>query len=293
MDNIREIQLRFKSIAETKQITKAMKLISASKLKKARKQLDNTLPFYNTVRVTLADILQHSASIENPFFDLRNKKEGHKKAYLVLSGDKGLAGGYNHNIIKLAEKQISDDPDSLLFVAGLVGYNYFTRKKANVFADFNYPVQNPTVFRTREITELLMDLFLKEEIDELFVVYTEMVSSIKLEPKIIKLLPLELDSLIEDLSDEGLTRDENLAYEPSPEAVFDVLIPKYIKGILYSLFVEAFTSEQSSRMTAMDSATTNADEMLQKLHLYYNRARQAAITQEISEIVGGADALNN
>ncbi len=291
MENMREIQLRFKSIEETKQITKAMKLISASKLKKARKQLENTLPFYNTVRGTIADILQHSAEIENPFFDVRNTKEGKKKAYLVLSGDKGLAGGYNHNIIKLAEQQIKDNPGSLLFVAGIVGYNYFKRKKADIYPEFNYPVQNPTTFRTREITELFLDLFIKGEIDEVYVVYTEMISSLKLEPKVIKILPLELESLRDDLRDTSIVRDENLKYEPSPEAVFRVLIPKYIKGMLYSLFVEAFTSEQSSRMTAMDSATSNADDMLQKLHLYYNRARQAAITQEISEIVGGADAL--
>jgi F-type H+-transporting ATPase subunit gamma len=268
-----------------------MKLISASKLKKARKQLENTLPFFNTVRVTIADILQHSGDIENPFFDVRNDKEGKKKGYLVLSGDKGLAGGYNHNIIKLAEKQLEENPDSMLFVAGIVGYNYFTRKKANVYLNFNYPVQNPTVIRTREITELLLDLFIKGELDEVYVVYTEMITSLKIVPKVIKLLPLELESLKEEISEEKIVRDENLVYEPSPAAVFGVLIPKYIKGILYSLFVQAFTSEQSSRMTAMDSATSNADDMLQKLHLYYNRARQATITQEISEIVGGAEAL--
>lgn len=292
MANIREIQLRFKSIAETKQITKAMKLISASKLKKARKQLENTMPFFNIVRTTIADILQHSGEIENPFFDAREKNEYRKKAYLVLTGDKGLAGGYNHNIIKLTEKQLLENPDSMLFVAGIVGYNYFTKKKANIYADFDYPVQNPTVYRTRDIGELLVELFLKGEFDELHVIYTKMVSSLHLEPKTMQLLPLDLKALKEDLAcDSERIVDANMVYEPSMESVFNVLLPKYFKGVLYGLFVEAFTSEQSARMTAMDSATSNADEMLQKLTLYYNRARQSAITQELSEIVGGADAL--
>lgn len=290
MANMREIKLRIKSIKQTRQITKAMKLISAAKLKKARAQLEQTLPYFEKVKVTIADILQHSGTIENIFFDVRNEKEGKKKGYIVLTGDKGLAGGYNHNIIKLTEKQIEDNPGSILFVAGHMGRNYFLRMKHNVNPDFDYPVQNPTVYRAREISEMVLELFSKGELDEVYVIFTKMVSSLKLEPQVMKLLPMELKSLNEDLKDVNVTVDESLSYEPSPQAVFDVLIPKYLKGIVYGALVEAFTSEQSARMSAMDSATSNADEMLQKLNLYYNRARQAAITQEISEIVGGAAA---
>ncbi|HEX9062414.1 MAG TPA: ATP synthase F1 subunit gamma [Clostridia bacterium] len=294
MANMREIKTRIRSITDTRQITRAMKLISAAKLKKARQQLEQTAPFFDKVKSTMADILAHSGNIDNMFFDVRNLKEGHKKAFLVISGDGGLSGGYNSNINKLAEKEILKSPDSMVFVAGHMGRSYFIRKGLNVNQDFDFSVQNPTVYRAREIAEILIELFTKGDLDEVYVVYTQRVSTIKLVPRIMKLLPLELPALKKELKvPESVPDniDEALSYEPSPGAVFNVLVPKYVKGIVYGALVEAFTSEQSAKMTAMDSATSNADEMLQKLNLFYNRARQASITQEISEIVGGAAAL--
>lgn len=291
MASMREIKLRIKSIKETRQITKAMKLIAAAKLKKARQQLEKTLPYFGKVKSTMADILMHSGSIDNPFFDLRHEKKGRKKGYIIITGDKGLSGGYNHNIIKLAEDTLAGDREAPLFIAGRMGKNYFLRKNFNVIADFDYPVQNPTVFRAREISELVLELFGKGELDEIYLIYTQLHSSISMEPKLMKLLPLEIEALREDLEVNVQGIDEDLVYEPSPKAVFDILIPKYVKGIIYGALVEAFTSEQSACMAAMDNATANADEMLNSLNLYYNRARQAAITQEISEIVGGAAAL--
>ena len=291
-NNMREIKLRIKSINQMRQITKAMKLISASKLKKARAQLEETLPYFNKVRETIADILAHSGDVESRYFDLRREKNGKKKAYIIITGDKGLAGGYNSNIKKLAEHAIGDDKENaVLFVAGNSGRSYFIRKQYNVHTEFDYAVQNPTVFRAREIADIILDLYNKQEVDEVYIVFTQMMSAITLEPKLLKLLPLEIGALRMDVKAEEVKIDEQIKYEPSPSVVLDVLIRKYIKGIMYGAFVEAFTSEQNARMTAMDNATKNADEMLQKLNLYYNRARQAAITQEISEIVGGASAL--
>lgn len=291
-NNMREIKSRIKSINQMRQITKAMKLIAASKLKKARTQLDETLPYFNKVREAIADILAHSGDVESRFFDLRDEKTGKKKAYIVLTGDKGLAGGYNSNIIKLTERTIGDDVEnSLLLVAGMSGKPHFIRKKYNVYPDFDFEVQNPTLYRAREIADIIFNLYNRQEVDEVYVVYTEMISAISLEPKILKLLPLEINALRNDVGSTKVVIDEKFRYEPSASAVLDVLIPKYVKGIMYGVFVEAFTSEQNARMTAMDNSTKNADEMLQKLNLYYNRARQAAITQEISEIVGGAAAL--
>ena len=294
MANMREIKLRIKSIKETRQITKAMKLISAAKLKKARQQLELTLPYFNKVKDTIADILMHSGHAESTFFEVRKDKKGRKTGFIILTGDKGLAGGYNNNIIKLAESKIKQEPDPVLFVAGHVGRNYFIRRNLNVFTDFDFPVQNPTVYRAREIADIILEQFKKGELDEVYLVYTLMVSTIKLVPQIMKLLPLNLDALNEAIGVSETAEvkiDDQFTYEPSPRAVFDVLIPKYVKGIIYGALVEAFTSEQSARMSAMDSATSNADDMLQSLNLFYNRARQAAITQEISEIVGGAAAL--
>ena len=293
MANMHEIKFRIKSIRETKQITKAMKLISAAKLKKARQLLEQTLPYFDKVKLTMEDILVHSGDINGLFFDTRENKKHRKIGYLILSGDKGLSGGYNHNIIKYAESKIEVDKDYILFIAGQMGRSYFTRKGYNVDPEFNYPVQDPTVFRAREIAEMMVEKFIKNELDEVYIIYTLMVSTIKLEPHCMKLLPLDLNSLREELGiTEGtVDKDDSLIYEPSPQAVFSMLVPKYVKGIIYGAMVEAFTSEQSARMTAMDNATANADKMLHSLNLYYNRARQAAITQEISEIVGGAAAL--
>ena len=294
MASMREIKLRIKSIKEERQITKAMKLIAAAKLKKARQQLEQTTPYFTKVKTTIADILMHSSSVENTFFDIRNDKTEKKTGFIILTGDKGLAGGYNHNVIKLAESIIKDAKNPLLFIAGHVGRNYFSRKNSNIYEDFDYPVQNPSVYRAREIADIVLNLFRQGELDEVYMVYTNMVSAIKLVPTAIKLLPLGLEDLKTDLGfDEGsqIKRDDMINYEPSAKLVFDVLIPKYVKGIVYGAFVEAFTSEQSARMTAMDNATANADDMLQALNLFYNRARQATITQEISEIVSGAAAL--
>ncbi|OPX44850.1 ATP synthase gamma chain, sodium ion specific [Ruminiclostridium hungatei] len=291
-NNMREIKLRIKSINQMRQITKAMKLISASKLKKARAQLEETLPYFSKVRETIAEILAHSGDVESKYFVSGDKKTGLKRAYIIITGDKGLAGGYNSNIKKLAEKAIGQDKENaLLLVAGNSGRSYFVKKEYNVHTEFDYAVQNPTVFRAREIADIILELYEKNQAQEVYIIFTQMMSAITLEPKMLKLLPLEIGALRDDVEAEDIKIDEQIKYEPSPSVVLDVLISKYIKGIMYGAFVEAFTSEQNARMTAMDSATKNADEMLEKLNLYKNRARQAAITQEISEIVGGAAAL--
>jgi len=294
MASMHEIKTRMKSIKETRQITRAMKLVSAAKLKKARKQLEQTLPYFDKVKQTMADILVHSSNIESPFFDFRHEKESRKKGLIVFCADKGLAGGYNNNIVKLAEERLKSFPDTVLFVAGYMGRRYFEQNGYNVCQDFDYPVHDPTVRRAYYMTDFIINLFRNEELDEVHLAYTYMHSSIKLEPRCIKLLPLDPEELMSELGIEKDARLENdfpIIYEPSPEAVLDILVQKYVKGILYGALVEAFTSEQSARMTAMDNATSNADEMLYELNLLYNRARQAGITQEISEIVGGAAVL--
>lgn len=310
MSNMREIKMRIKSIQDTEQITKAMKLISASKLKKARQQLERTLPYFTKVKSTIADILLHSESIESKFFEKQQesykdediaadngaeiKKEGNGKkiGIIVVTGDKGLAGGYNHNIIKAAEQLINEAGDPQLFVVGVVGRNYFIKKHYNVDKDFDYPVQNPTVYRARDISEILLEKYVYHELDEVYIVYTELVNAMRMVTQQVKLLPVNIEALKEDI---GLTEDAHfddmILYEPSPAAMVEVLIPKYLKGVIYGALVEAFTSEQNARMAAMDSATSNADEILNELKLHYNRARQSAITQEISEIVGGTSAL--
>lgn len=293
MASIREIKLRMKSVSEMGKITKAMKLISVSKLKKARQQLEKTEPYFKKVETTMIDILSHSAGITNCYFDSREDKPERKTGILVITGDKGLAGGYNHNIFKMTEQLMDRVENPVLLIAGHMGREYFSKRNCVVDESFDYPVQNPSVYRAKEIGDIILEKFKKGELDKVYIVYTQMISSINLKPQLLKLLPLNLDDLKENIgiTDTEIKVDSLINYEPSPNAVFDVLIPKYLKGIIYGTFVEAFTSEQSARMTAMDNASSNASDMLQSLNLRYNRARQAAITQEISEIVGGASAL--
>lgn len=294
MAHINEVKLRMKSVKETKQITNAMRLISAAKLKKARKQLEQSTPYFEKVKSTMADILLRSGRIENEYFDVRDGKDDKKRAYVVITGDKGLAGGYNHNIIKFTEEQLNQNKEDLLFVVGNVGRYHFTKNKYNVYMEFDYPVQNPSIYRAWEITDIILKLFSKGLYDEVYIIYTNVISGIKVEPEIMKLLPLEFNTLKEKLQiDEKSSRivNDSMEYEPDSKLVFDILVQKYVKGIVYGALVESFTSEQSARMSAMDNATTNADDMLRKLDISYNRARQSKITQEITEIVGGAETL--
>lgn len=290
MANIHDIKQRMKSISETMHMTKAMKLISAARLRKARQQLESNMPFFDKVRETMEDILCHSGGVKSPYFDLRHEKTVKKKGYIIVSGDKSLAGGYNHNIFKTTEEELKKDPDSILFVAGNIGHLYFEKHNYNLYSDFFYQVHDPTIYRAREIAELIVKLFNNRELDEVYIVFTLMINTLKLEPQVMKLLPLSLETFCKNKGEIRID-EEKIIYEPSPEAVLNVLVPKYLKGIIYSAFVEGFTSEQCARMTSMDNATNNAEEIMQDLELSYNRARQSAITQEISEIVGGVESM--
>lgn len=293
MPSIHDIKVRIKSIKDTRQITNAMKLISSAKLKKARGQRDMTLPYFNKVWETIGDILVHMGYEDNVFFDIKHEKQGQKKALLILSGDKGLAGSYNQNILKLAEEKLKKNPQTILYVAGHIGKNYFSKKNYQVKVDFTYPVQNPTVSRAKEIAEIVLEAFRSGEVDEISLIYTQLITPLKMETQFIKLLPLDPETFNKGFkyNSEFNGTFEQMIFEPSRRVVLDMLVSKYLKGIIYGAFVEAFTSEQSARIAAMDNATANADELLEKMNLEYNRARQTAITQELSEIVAGAEAL--
>lgn len=283
MANPREIKLRIKGVNETKKITKAMKLIAAVKLKKAREMHEITLPFFKQIQETMSEILQRVPTMEIPYFDKREKKEDRKKAYIVITSDSGLTGGYNINVIKYATKIIDKEKD-IVFPIGNTIRNYLVRNGYNVNDNVGFDSYDVNIKVARQISRNMIKLFKEGQIDEVELIYTEMESAMTLKPHNIKLLPLER-SIFE--TNEQEVHGE-LEIEPTPEIVFDVLTRKYVKGIIYGGMVEAFVSENFSRMNAMDSATSNAEKMVAKLTLNYNRARQAAITQEISEIISGA-----
>ena len=282
MANPREIKLHIKGVNETKKITKAMKLIAAVKLKKARELHETTLPFFKQIQETMTEILKRVPNKEIVYFDKRLDKPDRKKAYIVFSSDSGLTGGYNINVIKYATKLIDKEKD-IVFPIGNTIKNYLIRNGYNVNENVGYKAYDVNVRVARQISRNIIKLFVEGQIDEVELIYTEMESAMNLKPNSIKLLPLEK----KDFENESGKDYSELEIEPSPEIVFDVLTRKYVKGIIYGGMVEAFVSENFSRMNAMDNATSNAEKMVSKLTLNYNRARQAAITQEITEIISG------
>ncbi len=293
MANMREIRTRMKSIQDTMKITNAMYLISSSKLKQAKKKLENTMPYFNALRETIADIMEHLPYDTSYRYIADGKStisdDDKKRLYIVMTADKGLAGAYNHNVLKMTEENLKKGKNNFIFMIGQMGRNYFNRRNMVIDCEYLYVAQNPTLMRTRAIAENVIDLYDAGEIDEVYIVFNKMINSMSCESETLKILPLERSAFEKH---KGRYRHE-ASFSPSPKAVLKNIVPNYVKGIIYCALVEAFSSEQNSRMTAMESATNNAKQMLSELSLVYNRARQAAITQEITEIVGGANALNS
>ncbi len=293
MGNMHEIRDRIKSIQDIMKITNAMYLISSSKLKKARKDLAATQPYFNKLVYAMRSILSRAPEdIDMRYFDQREdiRPEDRKVGYLVITADKGMCGSYNHNIIRLTEEKMAQSNHSSLYVMGHVGRMYFQRKaragKLDVDPEFVYTPQNPTLFRARNIAEQMLGAFERQEMDDLYLIFTEMTSSIQFEPKVLQLLPLDAEHFVQ--TEGEIIRHHEAEFFPSPGEVMEHLTPNFMKGLIYGAMVESFCSEQQARMSAMDSATTSAKDMLQALSLQYNRARQAAITQEITEVVSGA-----
>lgn len=289
MANAREIQGRMKSIKDTMKITNAMYMVSSSKLQKARRDLKNTEPFFFMIQDGLAKILNVAPDAGNLYFDERPQKSGklRRKGYLVITADKGLAGAYNHNVIKMVEESAAMETQNMLFIVGQVGRHYFEKRNIPIDINFKYTAQNPSMNRARHIAKKLVELFSEEKLDEVYVVYTKMINSMTVEPVMQKILPLKEEHIE--------IRDKNNYYEhaefmPDAETVFNNIVPDYVAGFIYGALIESYCSEHNARMSAMQTATEAASDMLKQLGVQYNRARQAAITQEITEVIAGAKA---
>lgn len=290
MANAKEIQDRMKSINDTLKITNAMYMISSSKLKKSKKMLSDTEPYFFTLQSEMSRILRHLPDIEDIYFKTNEEKKPEERmvGYIVITADKGLAGSYNHNVLKLAEEHLKAHKNNKLFVLGELGRHYFEQRGIEIDKQFHYTVQNPTLNRARNIAEELLELYRKEELDEVYIIYTSMVNAIQDETQIRQLLPLKKASFNVKLPAD--IPMEELALKPSPEAVMDRIVPDYVVGFIYGALVESYSCEQNARMMAMEAATKSAKDMLHELDILYNRARQAAITQEITEVIAGAKA---
>ncbi len=271
-------------------ITNAMYMISSTKLRKAKKGHEGNGPYFSYLKDMYDRIIESTSELENKWLDEREDKKGKERtrAIILITGDKGLAGAYNHNAIKLALSLMNEDPTPKLYVVGEVGRQYFAGKRVLMSGQFKYSAQNPSLNRARMIGNMLMDEYLSGEIDEAYIVYTEMKNSISTEARALRILPL----MYERPEEPGFINPEEgkINFVPSAEDVLNTIVPEMIIGDIYSTLVESYCSEQNDRMMAMDKANKNAAEMIKDLSTQYNRERQAMITQEITEVIAGAKA---
>ena len=280
---MKEIKTRIKSVESTKQITKAMELVSSSKFRKAKEKAESARPYFNTLYNTVQDIAKNTSNSKNVFL---KERKVNNVCYIVVAGDRGLAGGYNSNILKavIAHNKLATGK---IIPVGKKAKESLSKRGYEVI-DYIESVEKCVYEDANRVAQAAMEAYKNGEVDEVNLVYTEFISALSQEPKIVKLLPVTIDKTNNEK--EVKKGKAAVQYLPSADAVLGYVLPKYVSGSIYGAIAESFASEQAARRTAMESATDNANEMISKLELVYNRARQAAVTQEISEIVGGAAA---
>lgn len=285
MASMRDIQRRKGSISSIQQITKAMKLVSTVKLQKTKSRAESQRPYFQAMYEAVASMVARSGNLRHRY--LTGGKSS-KKAVLVITSNRGLAGGYHSNVTKLVMDSPIKREDALIYAAGRKGREILERKGYKVEADYSDVIGAPAFEDAGEICEKLLDDFAKGRVGEIYLAYTSFKNTVVHEPRLIKLLPVEFRE--EELAKEKA--DAPMNYEPSEEEALDMVIPKYMTSLIYGAMTEALASENGARMQAMDAAANNAEEMLDKLTLQYNRARQGSITQELTEIIAGAEAIS-
>ena len=282
----REIKRKIRSVNSTMQITKAFELVSTAKLKRARDRMDVAKPYFNTIQEAVRDILKSDHQMKSKYI---STGESQNPLYIVITSDRGLCGGYNINAIKKAIEGIKDKSRAKYITIGKKAHDILLQNGYDVIDSFLYISEKPEFIHATQVAKVAMDLFEKGEVDSIQFVFTEFASTISQVAKRIQLLPI-----VNEASETGEKKDKGITlvnYEPSIETVLDYIIPKYIESTLYGGLIESSASEQAARRVAMENASENAEEIIEDLTLYFNQARQAAITQELSEIVGGAEAL--
>lgn len=284
MASMRDIKRRRDSIQSTGQITKAMKLVSTVKLQKAKGKAESTKPYSDLMYETVCNILAKSGNVNHRF--LKAGASG-KKAVIVITSNRGLAGGYNSNITKLVTGSDIPREDVLVYAVGSKGREFLERRGYTIAADYSEVMNEPLYTDARQICEEILELYTEGEIGEIYLAYTSFKNTVVHTPKLIRLLPVDAEAAKKDAGTD-LTP---MNYEPNEEEALNLIIPKYVCSLIYGALIEAVASENGARMQAMDNATSNAEEMIDDLSLKFNRARQASITQELTEIISGANAI--
>jgi F-type H+-transporting ATPase subunit gamma len=283
MPNAQDIRRRIKSVKSIEQITKAMKMVAAARLRRAQEKAAASLPYTEKIRAVLTSVASHTSDLSHPLLERREVK---RIGYLVLSADKGLAGAYSSNVIKEVLPHITTKENSSIIAVGRKARDYFKRRNYTVDEEYTGFSEKPTLQEARRIARSVAEGYKSGKYDEIHLAYTLFHSALTQKPTSIKLLPIE-DLTTTTNSSEG----QEYIFEPSAEEVLNFLIPQYLETTIYGALLQSAASELGARMTAMGSATDNAEELISKLILNYNKIRQATITREISEIVGGAEAL--
>lgn len=285
MASMRDIKRRQMSVTSTQQITKAMKLVSTVKLQKAKARAERNKPYFHALYKTICSILSKTERMEHPYM-MDNGSS--RKAMIVITSNKGLAGGYNSNVIKEVVGTGFPVEDVDIYAVGRKGVEGLARKGYRIVEDDSEAINDPLYKDAVDITKRVLESYTKGEVGEIYMAYTNFKNTVSQEAKLIKLLPLNVGELPAEEEDDHVLMN----YEPEADEALDALIPKYVGNLLYGAFIEALASENGARMQAMDSATTNADNMIADLSLKYNRARQASITQELTEIIAGSEAIS-
>ena len=273
----KEIKMRIRSMESTRQITKAMEMVAASKLRHAQALVTNSRPYFESLYGAVTDIVNAGTDLSSPYLE---KREGNRALYVVIAGDRGLAGGYNSNILKLVSAEMEGKECTVLPI-GKKAVDYFKSRKTSVLTESYQEAADMSIGDCFSVAKVLAKAYKAGEFDEIVVGYTNFVSVLSQTPATLRMLPL-----LQKRSEKEQTSD--ILYEPGSTEVFEAIVPEYLGGILYGALCESRAAEQAARRTAMDSATQNADEMISELSLKFNQARQAAITQEITEIVAGS-----
>ena len=285
MASMRDIKRRKSSVQSTQQITKAMKLVSTVKLQRAKGRAEKSKTYFSCMYDTVASMLSKAGTVNHPFL---MAGESTKKAVIVITANRGLAGGYNSNIVKLIKNSDFKKEDLLLYTIGTKGRDALARLGYTIAAEYSEVIDEPMYSDAVEISKKLLEEFAAGRIGEIYVAYTGFKNTVTHVPTLLKLLPVK----VEDDRPQSEDHQAVMEFEPECEEAIDLIIPKYITSLIYGALIESVASENGARMQAMDSATSNADDMISKLSLLYNRARQSSITQELTEIIAGAEAIS-